>query len=359
MGQFQARIVNTLLVVLAISAFMSIFLLIKSFNRDNHAARCWQMHVLLDNLHATATAHIWERGLGAIIIGSKNPDPVTLEEFRHYKLEASACTEVVQAMLEKFNFDSVDGFFQGLVADWENSQSSLALARERVLKKQITLDEWMSITSTNISNELEIGKLAIIPKDGDTQALFFPEYIRWHSTLITDFAGRERALVGYAIASNSPIDKALMKKLISYRGVVDQASTFFSDIKPIPTTPVELANAIDVYQKEFLGEYETLRARIYDDSNKKHAYFMDAALWFEKSSTAIDSAVGISDAIGDISHNIIDDLKVSSEKSLLMNIGLLMFVLGVFFFLFVLINRRVIEPVDTLIRIMRRGATHN
>ncbi len=359
MGQFQARIVNTLLVVLAILAFMSLFLLIKSFNRDNNAEKCWRMHVLLDNLHATATAHIWERGLGAIIIGSKNPDPATLKEFRHYKLEASTYTEAVQVLLEKFNFDSADGFFQGRVAEWENSQSSLAIAREKVLKKQITLDEWMSIASENIRNELEIGKLAVIPKDGDTKALFFPEYIRWHSTIITDFAGRERALMGYAIASHTPIDQTLMKKLISYRGVVEQASAFFSDIKPIPTTPVELANAIDTYQKEFLGKYETLRTRIYDDSSKKHAYFVDAALWFEKSSTAIGSAVGISDAIDEISHDIVDDLKASSKKSLLVNIGLLMFVLGVFFFLFVLINRRVIEPVDTLIRIMRRGAEYN
>tara|TARA_Y100000031_G_C8244889_1_gene397538 strand:+ start:119 stop:2884 length:2766 start_codon:yes stop_codon:yes gene_type:complete len=258
---------------------------------------------LSNHLNRATGVQAIERGVGNTIIGGNRN---LLRKFQD--LGAEGDTHVRKAAVsanEIINRGFVSPDFKDMFATWVQAHERLRDARPRVMGGGIGASEWLDIATDNIMRGFDLQDLIFAPRNESEQVLYYTSLLRSHIASLTEYAGRERAIIGYTLAAGSEITRKNRILLERYRGRVDGAIRRIRTIRDNASTTPQLKKAIINFEKIFLGNYQDLRRQIFavSDANSQIAQEIQGRLK-KAGATVLDNLHGVNIQLSSLAGNI-------------------------------------------------------
>ncbi|WP_343344386.1 methyl-accepting chemotaxis protein [Sphingomicrobium sp. XHP0239] len=171
---------------------------------------------------------------------------------------------------------------------------------------------------------------------------------------MSEYAGRERALVGGLIAAGDPVGPADRAAIIEDRGRVLAARELIAMINATDTRDPRLREAIQRAEEGFFRDYDRLRSSVYAASDAGRPYPVDAYEWYDASSAAIDDLLAITRASDDLTTEYVEARHSAAGWSMLVQILLLLVGLAAVAGLIWVTLRHVQRPMGELTGAARR-----
>lgn len=226
------------------------------------------------------------------------------------------------------------------------------LADQRANDNAATLTEsqWIQHASNYIEALAELRRATTAPVSEEGHAYGANTLVKETLFTIGEYAGRERAIIGTAIAQQRPLNAAEKERLNSYRITVEQElRRLQSVLKHFPSSS-ELTSALSGLSAEFLGRYQDWRQQIYHASEQRQPYPLSTVEWYREATRGIDSVIAVSDAV---SAHIASDVALIQERSIRISTLLAIAIAGIatiFVLTTLLIRYRLIRPLHRLER---------
>ncbi len=113
----------------------------------------------------------------------------------------------------------------------------------------------------------------------------------------SEYAGRERAMLGVAIAQQRPLLPAERESLYGIRSTADVALNKLEQALSMFLDDSDVAAAHAVMNEEFRRRYRTLRETVYSASDQGKPYPFDAETWYREATRGIDSIINLGTAV--------------------------------------------------------------
>ncbi len=150
---------------------------------------------------------------------------------------------------------------------WSKTMAEQKAARELVLKRDISEQDWISISNRNIRDaDLVLWDIANTPTDPHDLIRYLHTILLPNIALMAEYAGLERAAIAGAIAGNQVLDPKELELLKQYRSIMEHSFRTVELVKSLQRTPLAVKLALSTYEEEFFGRYEILRQSIYEES---------------------------------------------------------------------------------------------
>lgn len=189
---------------------------------------------------------------------------------------------------------------------------------------------WISVQTDLIMKEHEFSMSLFAGTSNIEKILQFNSIVKSSIFQASEFAGRERANIGSVIGSGEPIDAGRMAALTRYRVIVDENIRSIIGLKNESAATPEIKAAIEVMAKAFLADFEQVRRDVYAASANKSPYPLTTSQWIDKSTYAINSILGVSEAISRESQVLAADENSHNLVILSLSMGMGLFLLAVF-----------------------------
>ncbi len=331
------------------------------------------------HLNAAAGWQAIERGLGATILAGDEGGGASLHESlldaeNRGDAEVAAAELLAQDLMSRH----ADRVFEQAHAEWRASIDQLAAARARLAAGEVPLDEWIAIATMVISKDFSLRDLSFIPHSRKEQILYVNMALRSNLARLCEHAGLERALVANAIAGGKPLSKEVRTTIGNHRAVVEESLRQTLLLKDLPSTSVDVDEAITAFEEEFLHSFQSLREEVLaagrqqeeavrpgpvdvgEDASSpgagKVAYPVDAETWFKAATGAINKGLAISNAAGAQADRLIAELGSAARVKMGVSLLLVALCVSVLAILLAWSTRRVVRPIEKLTRFTRRIA---
>ena len=176
--------------------------------------------------------------------------------------------------------------------------------------------------------------------------------LRHFAWVMSEYSGRERAIIGAAIAANAPLDAPRLQKLSDYRGYVDSSWNIVRKFSAMAGMPQSVSGSKDAALKAFFGDFETTRQSVYAAGLAARPYPLSQDEWIKAATQAIDTLLAVQHAATDETQAYVT---AKARKSLWTLIGSVAFVvvgLGTVAFAIQIVTGRIINPVRGMTRTM-------
>jgi methyl-accepting chemotaxis protein len=343
--------------MLIISLILAISLVSKAMDESKLAKRYDLMQEIAGHINAAAGWQAIERGVGATILGSTNPSQALMNKFRSLGEKGTVEVEKARTSLNELMAVVDDNDLVTQVSIWESKFNTLKETRTRVHNATINRAGWIPIASANIAQEFLIRSVVFSPKNSRESVLNLNSVVRANVATLAEYAGRERAILGGTLAGGKPIPAKTQETLKGYRALVENASGQLLDLKGLSSTPQNLSNAISAYETEFLGSYQNLRLRVYAASSAGEPYPLKGGAWIGAATKAINTALAISNVVGELSMEAAAAVATEARNSMIFNVTMLVIAVAMFIFVNIFLNKKVINPINIIIENLSEGSS--
>jgi len=257
------------------------------------------------HLNAAAGWQAIERGLGATIIGSGESEASPLFP-KFLDMAKKGDIEVIEAKkyADKLFVLTKNKNFDNRLNQWLEKYGLLKFSRPEIATGEISKNEWINVTTTNINYEFYLRNFTFVPQHKKEQILYFNTVLRPKVARLCEFAGLERALVGNTIATGEPLSRDTMNKIKHYRSIVEQSLDQVLLLKGQPFTSNEMEAAILRFEEKFLQSFQSLRQKVFLASQKQQEAIKTAFLQIvTKKATFQNYFMSISNDLLNISHH--------------------------------------------------------
>ena len=356
MKSLQARMVTMIALMLGISLVLSFMLVKQSMGDRTQAIRYDLMQAAAGHLNSAAAWQAIERGVGATILGSKNPPSGLFDKFRSLGQKGDAEVTLAKERLTELQGMANDPDLQREIGNWSQTYGAVQSSRANVRSQSMDKGRWIATTSANIVQEFLIRTIAFAPTTANEQVLNYNSVVRANVATLADNAGIERAILGGVIATGNPIPPKLMAKLKGLRSIVESSSTQVLALKGLSGTPAELKSSIQNYEQLFLSDYQVLREKVYAASAEGTPYPVNGSAWIGAATKAINSALAISNVIGELSAAAAADVKSNARNSMIFSFFMMALAAVVFIAVIIFLRKFVIKPINTIIDTLGQGS---
>ena len=216
-------------------------------------------------------------------------------------------------------------------------------AQLQQLRKQVDLYDgsqsdinstlWIKEMTNFILSITKLRLTAFLPVNDQQGSIYNNSIVKQAIWSITEYTGRERAILASAIASAKPLSQPQLQQLSNYRGIVDFQLYYLKDMAiPLMTNPKHNHKNIgaavitnwEKIQNNFMGSYQRLREQVYQNAITGQ-YQMSTSHWLNKSTSAIDDLLSFNSIISKDAHNHAFKLELDSESSFKWSVLLVVF----------------------------------
>jgi len=186
------------------------------------------------------------------------------------------------------------------------------------------------------------------PADEIARKLGFMIESAW---IMSEYAGRERAIIGNHIAGAHALEPDDLAILQAYRGRLVGVWGFLENEAAGDTVP-GLADVVEKADQAFFTRFESVRDAVFGAGRSGEPYPIDAATWVAASTRGIDSILSIQDLLGKVVTDHLSTRERAADQTLMIDSGALILagLLGVY--LFSMVTRGVIGPIRGMTRAM-------
>ncbi len=239
------------------------------------------------------------------------------------------------------------------------ARQSALKARKRVdinlrrVEKDLTPQEWIGTMSAMIEAGAELRLAAVT---SPAQQHTFHEIARMnifhkHSIwLASEYAGRERAIIGGHINAGKPFSQETRAKLGAFRAINEINVKNIISLKKQAGTAGNVLKSVSDLENNFLGSFEDVRSAVYAASETGE-YPIAAGEWIKDATNGIDSILAVSTALSEFAKLELDEAVAGIEHERLMALTTLV-ITGILAFLsFLVVKFRVLKPMHNLRKI--------
>lgn len=357
MKSLQSKIAAMLGVMFFVSFVTMLFMAQEALEWRSFAARYEVRNRLAGHLNIAAGWQAIERAAGATIINSDKPSHELLSRFDEVRAKGDSAVAEAISIVEKTLAEGATSDFREKAGLFRTAYAELKYARESVRGKGIASKEWIAKATANIDTEFTMRDAAFSPVESFESVLYYNTGLRVNTATLAEYAGRERAQIAMAISSGAPIPLETLDKLKAFRGVVENRTANITALKSFTGTPPKLISAISAFEAEFLGPYQELRKEVYKASEEGKPYPVDAPTWVARSTKAINTALDISNVVGEFSAEAVNDLNSHNTNHLILCLVFLAVAVGIFILALAFLRRSVVNPINVMIHTLSEGAS--
>jgi len=197
-----------------------------------------------------------------------------------------------------------DSEFQGIefniaLQTAENSWDKIKQLRHKIDgHNEIAGYEWFNQMSHLIHSLTHLRQTAFMHTNHQEITIYNNTIVKEAIWLLSEYAGRERAILASAIASSKPISDKNIQDLIGYRSIVDKQIKFLklkvmdsSSNKHLENDFILTKEDWTTIEDNFLGQYQVLREKIYLASESGENYPVSSGDWLISSTRAIEDII--------------------------------------------------------------------
>ncbi len=179
--------------------------------------------------------------------------------------------------------------------------------------------------------------------------------LKHFSWVTSEYAGRERAVIGGLISSGSKILPTSLKTLAQFRGRVDEAWTTMQDLAKNEVVSDEIRSTISKAQSAYFNDFERTREEVYSDGESGE-YNIPSSEWVSKATTAIMSLIDVQTAITQTMDKVGNEVLDSANTTQFTSIVFLVLILAIAAASFFIVISRVSNPLVGMTDVMSRLA---
>jgi methyl-accepting chemotaxis protein len=211
--------------------------------------------------------------------------------------------------LASINWGGIE--FKTALMSSESSWEKLQVMRQNVDNhRKITTSEWVAQMTQFIKAFSNLRQFAFVPSSHQEGAIYNNGMIKQAVWAISEYAGRERAIIAASIAGSVPISKEKMDTLSQYRGIVEFQLEYLQDFGVVLLSnqkhqafAPEVKQNWQKIQNNFLGSYQQLREKIYLAA-ETGKYPVSSSEWLMQATSAINDILQLSQKVSqDASHH--------------------------------------------------------
>ena len=168
--------------------------------------------------------------------------------------------------------------------------------------------------------------------------------------VMSEYAGRERAIVGGAISANLAFDEKRLQKLAIFRGKVELAWDMAKKLSV--DSEKQVKDTFKVTEKAFFQDYQKTREAIYTAGIEGEDFPMTAQQWIQKSTAAINKILDLQKAMKLETKHHVQHLLNKATRSLIFNATIMLVCLLIVAVTFYSVIYKVIKPLTRMTRAM-------
>ncbi|MBI5888982.1 MAG: HAMP domain-containing protein [Deltaproteobacteria bacterium] len=356
---FLMGMVGLLLVVLTA---LSLNIVMTTYWDSKEVSRVGIANELSDQILEAAKREAKERGVTNMALSSNAAaDGQTVQMIQELRTKGDEALKKAYALAE--DLSKVDGTNKALLSSLQRSHevfSGLEAARKTVdaniysAVKTYSSQEWVKAVTSSIEANAEV-RIAAFASTASTQtlqeALHMNIELKNAIWLVSEYAGRERALVARLIASKKPADMDAVEHLNTYRAIVDMNLKPILRLKDSNGVDPKVLGTVAKLEEVFMGRFGSTRKAVYAAMSTGD-YPMTGSEWIEKSSEAIDTVVDVSGAVGQMVESKVAGSLRSAKWNMSAAVGVLAAIVAMGLVTLWVIKNKVINPMVYLNKTM-------
>ncbi len=290
-------------VLIATVAYFAVSAMLSALEDRRVAERNTFNNALTDLLVISAGNWAVERGVTNTALHNANP----VSQERKAKIEArrQAADGAYRAVLDQitthFSFSDIEPALKRTEEAYAKvlsarQQADAALAQPLTGRDPAVTEGWLP-QMTGLILESQALRIAVTNTQTSSDSVSQLAALKHFSWVMSEYGGRERAIVGGVIAGGKRMSPEQLRTLSGYRGRVETAWDTVRDIARVPSLEASLASAIEAAEQGYFGSFETLRNSVYHAGTNSAAYQLTTIEWIDASTAAIDSLLALDAAI--------------------------------------------------------------
>lgn len=183
-------------------------------------------------------------------------------------------------------------------------------------------------------------------------------FLRHLGAAMAEYAGRERARLAGLISAKKLMSERDSQLIAEGRGQIILTWDAISILRLHPETPADLVDAINTVEKNYFGDYETLRKTVIAAGGTSD-YPLTSKEYFDRVTFAIDSILAMNSSLGKLASNLAERDARSSGRQTIMAAGVFLLALLLAAASFWVAIFRIVRPVTAMTGAMERLAGGN
>ncbi len=146
------------------------------------------------------------------------------------------------------------------------------------------------ITSQDVRGMLFQG----IDLDGEATQLVALKHFAW---LMSEYAGRERAVMGGTIGGGKPVTPEKLSLLSGFRGRVEAAWKIIQGAAGNEGMSSDIKASVEAANTSYFGDFQKLRLQVYAAGTASAKYPVEVPAWIEQATIGINSLLAVNKAV--------------------------------------------------------------
>ena len=165
---------------------------------------------------------------------------------------------------------------------------------------------------------------------------------------ITEYAGREYALIGKFIAENEKVSARDQEQLQNWRGRIQYGWELAHGALANNEWGNKILPAMDEAENQYFMTFDKLKNVFYmsQRGNSRNAQPVSIETWLEVASQSVASLHALNDEVLNVNREYIEDIKHQSERAILFSLALFALLIGLGYYSWRMVTRRVLHPVN-------------
>lgn len=366
-GRFSFSVRTSLLVILSlfiVGLFSLAFTNLYSAWTSMNSAQTMRNNNEVGDIFLSAAGSLAaERGVTNAALASPMPaDARVTGQIARLREEADLA---LRSALDKVRADADFSGKDALLGRVRKDADSLAAMRNEVDRQLAQLgtardatvaQRWVPTATALVVSSQELRVAAqVVPSTAlaRTQILLDLKQAMW---VMSEFAGRERAMIGGLIGRGAHIDSAALAALAEYRGRLEQSWSLVEAYAARDFANPLVLTAMATARAEFFGTFEGVRGGVYAAGSTGQPYPLKSEQWVDAATRGIDSLLTLSSAVGQAATNYTLQVENQGRNGVIVSVAVLLLVALVGSAAFWIVVFRVVRPIQSLTDTMSRLA---
>jgi methyl-accepting chemotaxis protein len=306
----------------------------------------------------------WARERGATNLALNAANPATdaqLAAISNYRKSADQAFERAVARLTDRNFANRDQ----LVAAAKRAndvvlelrrQADAEIARPAKDRKPAIVSKWAPTITALIAASQNLRVAAAMDEDNVQARLSSLQNLKHFVWIMSEYLGRERAMVAGMIAASRPMTAQEVSTLGAFRGRVEAAWDYVQAYAAKSSAPPAVSTAADRLRERVFQGFEDTRKAIYAAGIGGGTYPINSSEWFSRSTAAIDEVIALSALASEEAARLAESAQRSSLRTLMLNAFLMAFSLALASLTLWMVISRVVRSLGQITAVMGKIA---
>ncbi|MEE8574690.1 MAG: methyl-accepting chemotaxis protein, partial [Thermodesulfobacteriota bacterium] len=318
---------------------------------------------LVDNILVASGQEAIERGVSAAALGSKERAPAgMIQKINTLRSKGDAAFKRGMSLADKLaEIDPSNEVFIHAIGENRDAYSAVQGARRRVDAnlsrtddKDYTPNEIIQVMSEFIFAGADMRSDAVT-SPARTETLQGPlrmnAEIKQAVFLASEYAGRERAVIGGTIATGQPVTSENMEKLRAFRAINQLMVGRIMTLRHDEDTDTRILQALSKMSSVFGGSFENVRQSVYAELNTGN-YPMSAGQWVNSATEGINTILEVSDSVSIVVKEDINHALTAANQQMTFAIIFLVVSVLLAIIAFVIIRTKITQPLNYLNQMM-------